>query len=360
MGGMEIYSVKLSAQLQDFAAVERKVLPGHQDGSAPGLLPILLFGLSASIRIALRRSAFDVVHVADMASWPLAAVALARSRRTTVVLSAHGTDVAYPDRKGLMPYLYRTYMRLGARIVGNAKVVANSRATQAKVRGLGFGAVIVVPLATDMTPQAAPRAARNTRTGRRILFAGRLIKRKGCRWFVEEVLPLLPHDVTLDVAGTVWDANEGRALSTPRVRHLGRLDESALASAYANADCVVVPNINSGDSGFEGFGLVAVEAAAAGGLVLAAEHSGLKDAVLDGETGIKLPPGDAAAWAKAIKDVLAWPEETRNAFVANAAATASKHFGWDRVAKETFGAYEWEGSIYGHPSASASEHRFSR
>ncbi|MDJ1006800.1 MAG: glycosyltransferase family 4 protein [Paracoccaceae bacterium] len=339
IGGMETYSLKLSGALRKHADVEKIVLPGRADGAAPSFPAVIRFGLKAASQIAFRRIAPDVVHIADMASWPLATLARLRSRRTKVALSAHGTDVAFPDRGGVVPRLYGVYMRLGGLLNRRTTVLANSRATEGKVRGLGFRTSTVVPLATDI------ESALDLRTKRpgqgHILFAGRLVPRKGCRWFIENVLPLLPDTVHLDVAGTIWDAEEERALSAPRVHYLGALDPGALRLAYANASCVVVPNIPVDGSDFEGFGLVAAEAAAAGGLVLAAAHTGLEDAVIDGETGLKLPAGDASAWASALIDVLQWTEEKRQRFLTRAVETAQRHYSWDRVARSTFQAYGW-------------------
>lgn len=337
VGGMETYSVKLSAELEKHAEVERIVLKGRTDGGAPGLGAVLAFGARAAIGIVFRRSAPDIVHVADMSSWPLGLVARLRSRRSRIVLSAHGTDVAYPDRPGPIPRLYGAYMRLGGRIGRDWTVIANSRATKAKADALGFAATETVPLATDMNgPAVADRPGGASKT---ILFAGRLLPAKGCRWFIENVLPELPEGTKLKVAGTVWDAGEEAALSAPRVEFLGALAPEDLARAYREADCVIVPNIFIDGGGFEGFGLVAAEAAAAGGLVLAASHTGLKDAVLDGETGLQLPPGDVSAWVSTLHDVLGWPEDKRRAFLENAAATARRHYSWERVGRDTFEAY---------------------
>lgn len=339
VGGMETYALKLSEELRSMAEVEVDALPGRPDGSAPGFGAVLLFGLAAAFRIFTRRRAADIVHIGDMSSWPLAAIARLRAPRRRVVLSAHGTDVSFPNKPGLLPFAYGLYMRLGATLIGGQVVIANSRATAETVRGLGFSNVRVVPLATDMTSALDDRQP--AKTGRTILFAGRLLPMKGCRWFIENVLPNLPDDVHLEVAGTVWDRDEEKALSHPRVRYLGPLSQDALRQAYANADTVVVPNIDTAGTQFEGFGLVAAEAAAAGGLVLASAHTGLKDALIDGVTGFSLTPGDAALWIERVTEVLNWPEDQREAFVRNAAAKASEYYSWQRVAAHTFDAYRW-------------------
>lgn len=337
VGGMETYAVKLSQELGAYGDVTVLALPGNPDGSAPGLSKVLTFGLRAVAKILFNTKQFEIVHVADMSSWPIAAVALLRHRRVRIALSAHGTDVSFADRRGTIARLYGAYMRLGAKVLGQNTVIANSHATAAKTRDLGFQVVTVVPLATDM--ESALDARDPTRKERTLLYAGRLTAPKGCRWFIENVLPQLPKDVTLKVAGTIWDATEESALAAPRVSYLGPLSSDDLRLAYAQADCVILPNLPTQGSGFEGFGLVAVEAAAAGGLVLASAHTGLKDALIDGETGLALPPGDADAWRDALNDILAWPEIERERFVRHAVTVVKQHFNWSRVAKSTFEAY---------------------
>ncbi len=334
MGGMETYALRLSERLERHSKVTRIVLPGRVDGRTPTTGALLMFGLRTAVRLATTRSPAKIVHVGDMASWPLAFVARLRSRKSKIALSAHGTDVSYAFRPTILGRLYGLYMRIGARLLGNATVICNSQATLDLTRRLGFRRLFCVPLATDLkaTPQTAPN--------RRILFAGRLIPQKGCRWFIETVLPHLPEDITLDVAGALRDPEETKALEHPRVTYLGILDPGALARTYGEALCVIVPNIDPGPRpSFEGFGLVAVEAAAAGGIVLAAAHSGLNDAVIDGVTGRKLPSGKPEAWIAAITDIAAWSPDTRAEAVARATKGARAQYSWDRVARETFAAY---------------------
>jgi glycosyltransferase involved in cell wall biosynthesis len=74
-------------------------------------------------------------------------------------------------------------------------------------------------------------------------------------------------------------------------------------------------------------------------VVLAARLGGLEDALVDGTTGFFLPPADPAAWAEAIVRIAGWPAEDRAAFCRKAAQEVGRHFSWDRVARETLGAY---------------------
>lgn len=332
VGGMETWSHRMAEELAQLRPVTVIALPGRSDGSPPPAWKLAAFPFTVLRRFIAMQPAPATIHLGDMALWPLGLLARLR-RGAKVAISAHGTDVSYHRRGGLRGRLYGLYQRLGARLLRDATVIANSAATAAAAAELGWRDASVVPLGTDMTAEAAP-----THDGT-ILFAGRLVTRKGCGWFVREVLPLLPPSTRLKIAGTAWHEGENHVLAHRQVEHLGALPPEALADAYARAMCVIVPNIEPANGEFEGFGLVACEAAACGGIVLAARTGGLIEAVQEGETGNLLPCGDAAAWAEAIADVARWSEGERATFAARAQAGARRRYSWRRVARETAALY---------------------
>jgi glycosyltransferase involved in cell wall biosynthesis len=100
----------------------------------------------------------------------------------------------------------------------------------------------------------------------------------------------------LKVVGTGPGLERLRALYGDRADFLGRLDDRRLADLMARAQAVVVPNV-------EEFGIVAVEAQAAGRPVVAPDRGGTKETVVDGETGVLVPVGDDDALADAIRNV---------------------------------------------------------
>ncbi len=79
-------------------------------------------------------------------------------------------------------------------------------------------------------------------------------------------------------------------------RFLGRASDRELADLYRRARALVVPNV-------EEFGIAAVEAQAAGRPVLAADAGGARETVLEGETGVRVPPHDVDALAEAMREV---------------------------------------------------------
>jgi glycosyltransferase involved in cell wall biosynthesis len=100
--------------------------------------------------------------------------------------------------------------------------------------------------------------------------------------------------VPLKVVGDGPDRRRLARICGSGVEFLGRLGDAELAAMYARARAVVVPNV-------EEFGIVAVEAQAAGRPVIAADAGGARETVVDGETGVLLEPGDVDSLAEAMR-----------------------------------------------------------
>ncbi len=332
MGGMETWSMKVAEALAERTHVDIIALPGRPDGMPPHALALLLFPFVTLWKLLRLKPKPQVALLGDMAIWPIGFLLKATGFRASIFIAAHGTDAAYHRRGGIKGSAYGAYLRLGARLLKRSTVIANSRATADVLAETGWSAAEIIPLATsDDGAETLPDLKNDERF---LLFAGRLVARKGCGWFVRHVLDRLPSDVHLKIAGTGWDPSEQFVLQHPRVQFLGQQDQPALRRIYADACCVILPNIELENGEYEGFGLVAVEAAAAGGIVLAANHGGLRDAVIDGKTGFLVPSGVADAWVEAIAGITAMSQDERMSFIANSRDTVSRHYSWDRVASD--------------------------
>ena len=104
-----------------------------------------------------------------------------------------------------------------------------------------------------------------------------------------------------------------RARYGERAEFLGRVGDAELAGLYARALALVVP-------GVEEFGIVSVEAQAAGRPVIALASSGAAESVIDGETGVLVESGDPDAFAEAMREV------DFRAFDRHAARTSAARF----------------------------------
>jgi phosphatidyl-myo-inositol dimannoside synthase len=327
MGGMETYCVRLTEQLAKSCQLDIIALPGQQNGSPPSALSLLKFGVTTSARLVAAPEA-QVVHIGDVACWPFALAVRLRHPRSKIVISAHGSDLTFADKSGWRAAMYRYYLALAVRLIGSVHVIANSNWIADKATSRGFKNVHLVLLATDIDapqPTESPDKA--------IFYAGRIAAGKGLRFFIEQVLPELNAPTRFRVAGNIWDQHEAAALDHPSVDYLGMLSPDALAAEYEAALCTVVPSQST-----EGFGLVAVEAAACGGVVIASDHSGLRDAAGDG-VGILVEAANAAQWTEVIDDIAVWSKSQRREFTARSSGLARRKFSWGRVADETIAIY---------------------
>jgi glycosyltransferase involved in cell wall biosynthesis len=178
-------------------------------------------------------------------------------------------------------------------------VVPSKSVADAAERWAGVDAkkVLVIPNAVDVADFAGkPREA----AGKRIGFIGRLdpIKR------VEDLvaaLSLLKGDYTLDIFGQ----GRERAQIQSMISRLDLEDRAILrgeiagsAAALAKIDVLALP------SDAEGFGLVLIEAMAAGVPVIGTNVPGICDVIEDGVSGLLVPPRDPRALANAIEKIL--------------------------------------------------------
>lgn len=144
------------------------------------------------------------------------------------------------------------------------------------------------------------------RSGRRLLFIGRLVHRKGAPILLEAFSRLRAErcDLVLDVAGEGPQRRDLERLVEERgladvVRFLVLLDEAGVAKALQAADLLVVPSLS------EGLPVVIMEAMASGVPVVASRVDGIPELVRDGETGLLVPPSDPDALADAIARLMA-------------------------------------------------------
>ncbi len=337
-GGMERLNWQLSKVLGQSARV-MVVGPAGAAAHAPEqvavfdvpLQPLSRFLLSAALRTIrlarIERPAF--VLAGSGLTVPIVWIA-ANSARARSIAYVHGLDVVarHPVyRLCWLPFLRRMN-----------RVITNSRATAAlcEAAGVRIERITVVHPGTQLQPETTEEDRSLARIqfrerhalgdGPLLLSVGRLTARKGVSEFINEVLPAIvavhPRCTLVVVGDVPTHALQAAASSTAQihrvaqtmgleqnVRCLGTLSDLELRFAYRAADVHVLP-VRNFPHDPEGFGMVSIEAAAHGLPTVAYACGGVPDAVCDGVSGVLIQSGDAAAFAKAVVELLRNPLPT--------------------------------------------------
>jgi glycogen(starch) synthase len=172
-----------------------------------------------------------------------------------------------------------------------------------------------------------------------IAFAGRLVHEKGLQELIKAI-PLLRSEfpsVRLAVAGSgpLLEEQRDRARRygvDELITWHGQLDDAALAALFHSSDVVVVPSL------YEPFGLVALEAQAAGTPVAVTDTGGLLDLVEPGVTGERFAPESPAAIAAAVAQIFS-DKSRASAMAGVAQRLAVEKFSWSAVASAVADVY---------------------
>lgn len=172
-----------------------------------------------------------------------------------------------------------------------------------------------------------------------LLTVGRLVSRKG-HDAVLRVLPELKRqhpDLKYRIAGEGPERSGLEALATDLgvrdlVEFLGPVSAADLPSVYRSASIFLMPVRDEGAS-LEGFGIVFLEASASGLPVIAGRSGGAAEALLDGETGILVPPDDPDAILKGVRRLLLDADLRRRMGQAGR-RWVENEMNWDRAAAE--------------------------
>lgn len=138
-----------------------------------------------------------------------------------------------------------------------------------------------------------------------LLTTGRLIKRKGVTWFIDEVMPKLDNNFMYLVAGAgpekenIENVIKSQGIQN-KIALLGSVNNETLKKLYNIADLFIMPNISIKND-VEGFGLVAIEAGSCGVTTIASQVDSLPDAIIEGQTGWLVPEKNASIFIEKIK-----------------------------------------------------------
>ena len=316
-------------QLPDWVVSGGKAVPIRYNGSVARLR----FGPATHrmVKKWIAQGDFDVLHLHEPNAPSLSVLALMIAEGP-IVATFH-TSTTKSLALGVFQGILRPW---NEKIVG--RIAVSDLARRWQMEALGSDAV-EIPNGVDVESFAsAPLLPGYPRPGKTVLFLGRFDEpRKGMAALLDALPALVERfdDVEILIVGR-GDADELREKAGDlggHLRFLGQVDDDEKASALRSADVYCAPN-----TGGESFGIVLVEAMAAGTPVVASNLDAFRRVLADGKAGRLVPVDDPAALAEALIDVLG-DAKLRVRYVK--AATAAVHrYDWSVVADDIMRVYE--------------------
>jgi phosphatidyl-myo-inositol alpha-mannosyltransferase len=315
--------------LPDYVVSAGRAIPIPYNGSVARLQ--FSPAVHGRVRKWLTQGDFDVLHLHEPNAPSLSMWAL-RVAEGPIVATFHTSTT-----KSLTLSVFQGVLRpWHEKIVG--RIAVSDVARRWQMEALGSDAVeIPNGVDVDSLASAAPLDG-YPRPGKTVLFLGRYHEpRKGMSVLLDALPRVVERfsDVQLLIVGH-GDEDELREQAGELMRYirfLGLVDDAGKASAMRSADVYCAPN-----TGGESFGIVLVEAMAAGTPVVASDLDAFRRVLCDGQAGSLVPVGEAGALADALIEVLD-NDVLRQRHVA-AGSDAVRRYDWSVVASQIMRVYE--------------------
>ncbi|QLL10158.1 glycosyltransferase family 4 protein [Mycobacterium vicinigordonae] len=316
-------------ELPDYVVSAGRAVPIPYNGSVARLR----FGPATYRKVKkwLAEGDFDVLHLHEPGAPSLSLLAL-NIAEGPIVATFHTSatkSVALSVLGGILRPRFE-------KIVG--RIAVSDLARRWQMESLGSDAV-EIPNGVDVDFYASASMLDGyPRPGKTVLFLGRFDEpRKGMSTLLEAMPMVIERfpDVQLLIVGR-GDEDELRSQSAEFVEHiriLGQVDDDGKASAMCSADVYCAPN-----TGGESFGIVLVEAMAAGTAVVASDLDAFRRVLQDGEVGRLVAVDEGPALAEALIAVLD-DDRLRERYVA-AAREEVRRYDWSVVASQIMRVYE--------------------
>ncbi|WP_240609433.1 glycosyltransferase family 4 protein [Phenylobacterium deserti] len=312
--------------------------------------PLRMVGNAARLAQLIRREKVSIVHARSRAP-AFSALWAARATGTPFVATYHGVYKA----KSALKRWYNAVMTRGDLVIANSEYTRDHILAE---HGLDPAKMVTIPRGVDLErfdpaqvsdervtelQRAWGLAASDART--KILLAGRLTRIKGHLTIIEAAAKLKAQglsDFVILFAGDDQGRVEYRQELISAIAAAGLQQEirivghcSDMPAAYLLSDLAILPTIVP-----ESFGRAAVEPQAMGRPVIASSHGGTTETVVGGVTGWLAAPGDAEAWAVALRQAIALGPDGRARMGKAGAERSRRLYSVDAMCAATLAAYE--------------------
>jgi len=293
-----------------------------------GSVARLSFGPVSATRVRrwLKNNEFDVLHIHEPFAPSVSVLAL-WSARLPVVATFHASversRALLAAKAGLQPALEKIH----------ARIAVSPAARRYVVEHLG-GSVVLIPNGVDVArfASADPLEGWPGPSGA-VGFLGRIDEpRKGLQVLLEAMESVPGARLLVAGPGDPDDLDVPESLAG-RVTFLGLVSEEDKARFFHSVDVYVAPN-----TGGESFGIVLIEAMAAGAPVVASDLDAFRRVLDDGDAGELFESENAAALASVLTALLADPARRRA--MAKRASAVVRRYDWPAIADAIVGVYE--------------------
>lgn len=327
------------------SSTDEDVLSDHIIKVSGAILPVSVSGSKARVAYSpqvyqrvkkiLHEERFDVVHIHEP-TIPMLSLAVLRHSHAINV----GTFHAYRETTSAYAYMRPLVKRVLGRLDGRIFV---SDAVQESITRYFPGDYVIIPNGIDYARFSSPTTQPIERfnDGRpNILFVGRMEKRKGFRHLIRAFVYIKKEipDARLIVVGAYEDKEKGPFLRYARthklhgVHFVGRVSPEDLPRYYRTATVFCAPS-----TGFESFGIVLLEAMAAGVPIIASDIPGYRGVLENGRGGLLVPPGDEQTIARAITSLLRDP--AKKARMSECGRQTAAEHDWSIIAQRVLDYY---------------------
>ena len=287
--------------------------------------------------IMTKKNNYDIIHICDGLLSPLGLL-LKKISSKKVTVTIHGLDVVYNNKlyQLIVPYCIKKLDKIFCVSKNTAKICIDKGIDNKKISVITNG-VNPDEFSTDIknAKEILSKKINCPLYNKKIIITvGRLVKRKGVSWFIEDVFPELKKsekNIVYIIAGSGKEENDikNKIKENKNIIFLGKIDDDLLKILYNSADCFVMPNIPVPDN-IEGFGIVAIEASSKGVPVVASNIDGINEAVINNKNGFLVESRNIDMFKKRIIEAINMDKKRRNEIK----IFTEKKFGWNIISKK--------------------------
>lgn len=265
---------------------------------------------------------FDIIHAHYALPQGFLGLLLKYFKSKPLIITVHGSDITLLSKNLLAGQVMRFVLKRADRVIA----VSNFLKGEVEKMGVPQERIDVIYGGVTLSEDSEPFEP----DGRVVTFIGSLVPQKGVDVLIAAFKKIETENTNLIIVGDGPERRRLEAMAKGNIQFLGR--RKGIKNVLEKSEVLVLPSKE------EGFGLVLLEAMAAGVPVVAANVGGIPEIVADGQSGILVERENIEQLAEAIDRVLQ-AEELRKTLIENGFEKANG-FTWEKMGGEIDGLYE--------------------